>query len=203
MTIFLILIALTFNYSKKYWEFDVADDEIVIYNPFYDTYDDFIKLTEALLKAEHDHNKESVNCYSLKIIDFRNSFNERQQEKLYSSGTDYWRVKCNKLLFYSKSYENIGNIDSSISVLTPALNKTMGYKSGVHERFFKLKMKKYSKQIIKNEINKNFSNNHELNCAKCLDRAFIFQGVEIGFNWDEEKTMEQNKNEFLTILGLQ
>lgn len=209
-TIFLILVITALNFEKivttlvptRYWDWDIADNDIVVYNPFSDTYADFIKSTELLKKSEQSYNKDSIKYYSLKILSYRNSFNEKQLEKLYSCGNGYWEDKCSRLLIYSKAYENIGNFDSSASVLVPALIINEGFQLGIHDRFFKLKSRKYSKQTIKNEIYKNMSNNRQLDCPNCMDRAFIFQGAEIGFDFNVDMTFEQNKELIISKLGL-
>jgi hypothetical protein len=194
-------IILIFNYQNivtsiaphKYWDYDIADNDIVIYNPFYPTYDDFRFFAQRLRKHENSTNKDSILFYSHKIIDYRNSFNDRQQEKLYSCGNGYWKDKSEKLLYYSKSYEHMGKLDSAISVMRPSLKMHEGFYAGIQDRFFTLKLKKYPRELILKEINKNIENSYESNCPNCMERTFLFQGAEIGFYLDEHSTVEEYK----------
>lgn len=197
----LIITFLLFNFGaifaavfpNKYWDYDIADDDIVVYNPINDTYRDFILYKDLLLKSEEKKNADSITYFSNKIIDFRNSFNEKQQEKLYSCGNGYWQDKSEKLLLFSKAYQNLNNIDSAISVLKPALTKNEYYEAEIREAFFSLVVKKYSKSLVKKEITENINSNYELNCDYCHERAFIFKGIEIGLSVGDSFNVEKAK----------
>jgi hypothetical protein len=134
-TILLIVI-----FHKKYWIYDFPHSEIIVYNPMYDNYSDFIFSTERLVICEKKKYEDSIKYYSSKIIDYRFSYNEKQER--YSCLNDYWEKQSEKLLFYSKAYENRGNIDSAISVLIPALNIVEANSIGLFERFEMLNLKR-------------------------------------------------------------
>jgi hypothetical protein len=170
-------------FDNEYFSYDVADDEYVFYNPLKATPTDFHIFRNLMFSHENSNEKDSITYYSEKLIAYRNSYNEIQQEKLYSCANGYWDDKNEKLLTYSTAYMHLGNLDSAKSVLAEGLMVREGYRSTMVENgFFVLLQLDESREHIESDIEEAMKHSRKLDCQYCCDSAYTYQDYEIGYS---------------------
>lgn len=86
--------------------------------------------------------------FSEKLLDYRDSYNEKQYEEIFSCHNEYWEYKEKILFEYSDTYQLIGQLDSSSSCLRPILLAATGYSAEALKRFFKLQIASKGKNAV-------------------------------------------------------
>ncbi len=181
-----------FMYFKKNFYIDAVDNEWLILNPLapkQSDYDYYCLNADIYFKRGDSRN---YKYFSSKILEFKDTHNEVQYERLFSCGNGYWEYKQKKLLNYSRSYEAIGNIDSAISCLKDGLFHFEKYKNEIDRRFFQLQIKKQGKDRVIEEISRGVNNIDKLDCFMCNNYYFKFEDYKIGIdlnNNDNDKLL--------------
>jgi tetratricopeptide (TPR) repeat protein len=180
-----IVSGLSLFYLARYTSVKAGSDKMLFYNPF--EIDEIVFKNNYNKAIEYQKSGDSIKAkeFFKKSIDYRGTHNERTREKRFSCGNGYWEYKQDKLLKYSTCYENIGQIDSAMSCLEPALYNFEKYHYPTEKRFFELAIKKYGKQTILEELAVAIKTTKEINCFMCTDYYFEFKGIKIGLDRDD------------------
>jgi len=188
-----ILVLLGIFYVRKYSYYDVADDELIYLNQFNSTEKDYVYFTLNANIYSKKNDLVNAKYFSKKILSYRNTYNEKQFEKLFSCGNNYWEYKQKKLLNYSTSYERIGQIDSAIACLKIGLTNVEKSNFETDQRFFSLQIKKLGKENVVKEIKAGLENIQKQDCFMCCDYYYYFLEYKIGIDDITDKDYMNNK----------
>jgi len=174
---------LTWNYYKKnYTLYDVVEDRLIYLNPFRPLRKDLSTYITNLSFSLATKDTVKARYFSEKLLDYRNSYNEKQYEEIFSCHNEYWEYKEKILFEYSVSYQLTGQRDSASSCLRPLLLGATGYSAEGLKRFFKLQIASKGKNAVIEEIKKGLYTTDLLDCYKCPENYYMYSGFKIGIS---------------------
>lgn len=199
---------LFYVYRSKYTYPKSGEDYLLYLNPFQSTNEDFNSYFQIAEQKLRLGDVNEVRKYYVKALEFRETFNERQFEKIHSDANGLWDYKLDKFLKYSKAYEFIGELDSAISCLAPGMI-SLKWESPIESRFFELSVKKLGKtetiRLISIGLNNIFkidkdACNECYECYYCCDYYYKFGRFKIGIYESDFIKTKTNKNDLIKEL---
>lgn len=184
-------------YFFRYTTFKAGSFETLFYNPFAIDEVVFRDKYEKAIDFLDKGDTASAKIFFSKAIKYRGTHNEEIRENIYSCGNGLWEYKQDKLLKFSKCYENLGMLDSAMTCLEPALYNFERYHYPTEDQFFRLAIKKYGKDEVINELRFALTNIQEIDCFMCSDYYFEFKGIKVGLDLND---METDENELFEKL---
>lgn len=94
---------------EKYRLRNTADDEWLLFDPSGLTESDFDSCYKKACHFDSLQKKDSSLYYYKKVLSHHHSGNEKEYEKIFSCGNDYWDYKHDKWKKYSVAAERTGN----------------------------------------------------------------------------------------------
>jgi len=190
------LIGSIIYYTEHYTLYDVVEDEMLFLNPFQPLKSDYDYY--ALNASIYLKKKDTANAryFFRKMLTYRNSFNERQYEEIFSCGNEYWEYKQKLQLKYSQAYEVTGQLDSAVSCIQLSLI----HAPTTIERFIDLQLKINGKQKILQNIKNGMNHVGKLDCDMCDYGYYMFGKYKIGISPFEYELAQTNPEELYSGL---
>lgn len=191
----------TWDYYKQHYTlYDVVDDRLIYLNPFRPLPKDCNSYVTELSTYLTQKDSVKARYISEKLLAYRDSYNEKQFEEIFSCGNDYWDYKNKMLMGYSVAYEITGQKDSASSCLRPLLLRMVGASPEGIKHFFKLQIESKGKNAVVNEIKKGLYTTGILDCQDCPENYYSYLDFLIGISTNELEMRDKEPQKLLQNL---
>lgn len=192
-------------FTWKYWEqhysvYDVADNEQRYFNPFSPLHEDRSAYAAAFSFSLIQKDSVTARYFAEKLLNYRDSYNERQYEEIFSSHLEYWEYKEKILLEYALAYQITGQHDSAYACLRPLLLERTGHSDAGTKRFFELQIALKGKKAVVEEIKKGLHHTGILECYNCPEKYYTYSGFKIGITANQLEMSEKDPQKLLQNL---